>query len=95
MTDIDWAHRDMMLGWARLAAQGHDGAKAVVAYHGIPLPAITPLPSAPKPPSVTASVPRAPRASAPATPVSSAIQGRVDALTRLTNPPAVPKGLLD
>jgi hypothetical protein len=93
---INWAHRDMLRGWAILAGRGHVGAKAVAAHYGLTPPAVLPPMPTPRP----AAVPQAPRAVTPpapqpATPVLSGLQGRVDMLQRLVSPPALPPGLLD
>jgi hypothetical protein len=95
MTEIDWAHRDMLRGWAILAARGHAAAQAVASYHGLVPPPV--LPPAPAP--ARATVPRAPRpvvptAPQPATPALSGVQRRVDMLTRLVSPPKPPDELV-
>jgi hypothetical protein len=98
MTEPDWAHLENLRMWRVLAARGHEGAQAVVSHHSLaPLPALPPLPTQrPTPAPVNVAVPRAPRATVPqpATPVLSGLQGRVDMLTRLVNPPPLPPGLL-
>jgi hypothetical protein len=88
------SHREMMMGWGRLAAQGHPGAQAVIAYHGgTPLPA--PQPVAP-PAQSKAVTPQAPRAAATPVAPSVALSGldrRVALLQRLVNPPKPPADL--
>ncbi len=97
MTETNWAHRDMLRGWAQLAAAGHPAAQDVVNFHGIP-PVAPAAPWWPAPATASATVPRAPRATAPTAPqptiASSGLQRRVDMLTRLVNPPAPPTDLV-
>jgi hypothetical protein len=78
--EINWQHRESLRLWSVLASQGHEGAQAVAAYHGL----------AP-PPFVPPSVPRAPRATVPAvpqTPALSGIQTRSAVLQNLLSRPA-------
>ena len=90
---IDWSHRESLLHWARLAANGHEGAQAVAAHYGLVLPPTAPTRAAP----VSASVPQAPRAATPTAPrptlATSGIQRRIDHFTRLVNPPEPPSDL--
>ncbi len=93
------AHRELMRGWAMLAAHGHAGAQAVMAYHhGYALPAAAPAPaSAPATPAPAKAVtPPAPRAAVPAAPTValSGLDRRVAMLQRLINPPALPDDLV-
>jgi hypothetical protein len=95
---IDWAHRESLLHWARLAANGHEGAQAVAAYHGLTPPAppvqrptLAPLPAA--------TVPRAPRSTVPApvqpTPALQGVTRRSELLTSLLSAkPAAPTDLV-
>ena len=91
MTEIDWSHRESLRMWSVLAAQGHEGAQQVAAYHGLPP---SPAPAL-APPPVTASVPQAPRAVTPAAPTValSGLDRRVAMLQRLVNPPPPPADL--
>jgi hypothetical protein len=89
---IDWAHRDLLLGWRRLAAMGHEGAMQVVQHHGLaPLPASALAPP-PVPTPVRALVPQAPRApvaTAPQpTPALAGISRRTEVLSSLLGRPA-------
>jgi hypothetical protein len=95
MTEIDWTHRESLRMWAVLAGQGHEGAQAVAAAHGLtPLAAPQPLRAAPVPRPVSASVPQAPRATVPTTPqptvALTGIERRVDMFTKLISPPVPP-----
>jgi hypothetical protein len=94
---IDWAHREMVLGWRRLAAQGHEGAMRVVQHYGLtPLPAVKSAAAAAPVKSVAPSTditpPAAPRATSA---LSAPLRARVDLLTNLISPPTLPPGTLD
>jgi hypothetical protein len=94
------AHIEMLRGWRMLAARGHEGAQAVVVHPQVqaklgppvPLAAFKPMPPAPALPSVTASVPQAPRAVVPTapqpTPALAGISRRTEVLSSLLGRPA-------
>jgi hypothetical protein len=78
MTEIDWAHRDMLRGWAILAARGHQGAQQVASYHGLtPPPAYARAPAPAKPVAPQAPRPLVPVAPQP-TVALTGVQRRVE-----------------